>query len=94
MYLSVIFHLFCAISATIDVLLVIITCVHMNIDIFKKKNISCTHLILIDINFESIEQQRQVGILGEIGLNQLKPAYCLDLSKVNGCVRRIRIDGV
>ncbi|RNA10209.1 hypothetical protein BpHYR1_039558, partial [Brachionus plicatilis] len=41
-----------------------------------------------------IEQQRQVGILAEIGLNQLKPAYCLDLSKVNGCVRRIRIDGV
>ncbi|RNA11727.1 hypothetical protein BpHYR1_034180 [Brachionus plicatilis] len=43
---------------------------------------------------KSIEQQRQVGILGEIGLNQLKPAYSLDLSKVNGCVRRIRIDGV
>ncbi|RMZ98263.1 hypothetical protein BpHYR1_041461, partial [Brachionus plicatilis] len=53
--------------------------------IYLKKNISCTHLILIDINFLRIEQQRQVRILAEIGLNQLKPVYCLDLSKVNGC---------
>ncbi|RNA40100.1 hypothetical protein BpHYR1_005991 [Brachionus plicatilis] len=34
----------------------------------------------------------KMGILAEIGLNQLKAMYCLDVSKVNGCVRRVRID--
>ncbi|RMZ96426.1 hypothetical protein BpHYR1_005957 [Brachionus plicatilis] len=56
----------------------------------KKTLVQCMVYILAG----SIEQQRQVEILAEIGLNQPKPAYCLDLGKVNGCVRRIRIDGV